>query len=99
METFALWNLVKESLDSSPTASRLPDKPLEENVVAEQLKQAVTDYEALVKSTASESDESLHSEYEQKLTQKKQQYFQKESGSRWGRIMMTWICLQTPSQS
>ncbi|KAK2494524.1 hypothetical protein MC885_000594 [Smutsia gigantea] len=52
METFALWNLVKESLAPSPETSHLPDKPLEGNTVAEQLKQAVTGYEALVKSTA-----------------------------------------------
>ncbi|KAK2490668.1 hypothetical protein MC885_000325, partial [Smutsia gigantea] len=80
MKTFALWSLVKESLESSPAASHLPGKPLEENIVAEQLKQTVTGYEALVKPTASGSDESLPPEYEQKLTQKKQ-YFQKASGS------------------
>lgn len=49
--------------------------------MAEQLKQAVTGQEALVKSTTSGSDESLPPEYEQKLTQEKEQYFQKESGS------------------
>lgn len=72
METCALCNLVKVSLEPLPK-NLLPDKPLEGNFVAEQLKQMVTGYEAPVKSTASGSDESLPPEYEQELTQEKQE--------------------------
>lgn len=58
VETFALWNLVKESLYPSLEVSHLPDKPLEGNVTAEYLKQTVTGYEVPL------SDETLPPTYE-----------------------------------
>lgn len=36
IETFALWNLVKESLDPSPEVTRLPDRLPEGGSIAEQ---------------------------------------------------------------
>lgn len=64
VETFALWNLVKESLYLSLEVSHLPDKPLEGNVMAEYLKQTVTGYEVPLKSMATGSDETLPPTYE-----------------------------------
>lgn len=83
MHTFTLWNLIKESLDSTPKINRLPDIPREESSVVAQLQQAVTGYEALANATApvnceplppkyDQNTELLHLKYEQGLLEEKQ---------------------------